>query len=145
MAAGSAARASPAETRRTRVTSPHAGRPKLELVSGNAGRGEGAERRGPFIALILTLVIIGTVGLLVLNTVIAADSFRAEQLIQSNAELAMAEQELRRQIAEGLAPEALAESARELGLIPAGAPGFVVVAPDGTITIQGSPVPAGVR
>ncbi len=101
--------------------------------------------RGPFIVLILALVILGTIGLLVLNTVIAADSFRAEQLVQRNAELAVAEQELRRQVADGLAPEALAEAARDLGMIPAGVPGFVIVGPDGSIVIQGTPVPAGTR
>lgn len=101
--------------------------------------------RGPFIVLILALVILGTIGLLVLNTVIAADSFRAEQLVQRNAELAVAEQGLQRQVAAGLAPKALAEAARELGMIPAGAPGFVLVGPDGSIVIQGSPVPAGTR
>jgi cell division protein FtsB len=95
--------------------------------------------------LILALVILGTIGLLVLNTVIAADSFRAEELVQRNAELAVAEQELRRQVADGLAPEALAEAARDLGMIPAGAPGFIIVGPDGAIVIQGAPVPAGTR
>lgn len=102
-------------------------------------------RRGPFIALVLALVVLGTIGLLVLNTVIAADSFRVGQLTQRNAELALAEQELRRQIAEGQSPEALAEAARELGMIPAGQPAFVIIAPDGTIHIQGTPVPAGAR
>lgn len=101
-------------------------------------------RRGPFIILILALVILGTLGLLVLNTVIAADSFRMEQLIQRNAELAVTEQGLQRQVNEALSPEALAESARELGMIPAGQPGFILVAPDGSIVIQGNPVPAGV-
>lgn len=100
-------------------------------------------RRGPFIVLILALVILGTLGLLVLNTVIAADSFRMEQLIQRNAELAVTEQGLQRQVNEALSPEALAESARDLGMIPAGQPGFILVAPDGSIVIQGNPVPAG--
>lgn len=102
-------------------------------------------RRGPFIVLVLALVIIGTIGLLVLNTVIAADSFRMEQLIQRNAELAVVEQGLQRQIADGLSPQALAAAARDLGMIPAGQPGFILVGPDGSIVIQGSPVPAGVR
>jgi len=102
-------------------------------------------RRGPFIGLVLALVIMGTVGLLVLNTVIAADSFRAGQLIQRNAELAVVEQELQRQLAEGLSPQELAEAARDLGMIPAGQPGFVIVGPDGSIVISGTPVPAGVR
>lgn len=102
-------------------------------------------RRGPFVVLVLGLVILGTIGLLVLNTVIAADSFRAEQLVQRNAELAVVEQELRRQVTEGLSPQALAEAARELGMVPAGQPGFVLVGPDGSILIQGTPVPAGTR
>jgi len=93
--------------------------------------------------LVLGLVIVGTIGLLVLNTVIAASSFRAEQLVQRNAELAVAEQELRRQVAEGLSPQALAEAARELGMVPAGQPGFVLIRPDGSIVVQGTPVPAG--
>lgn len=101
--------------------------------------------RGRFIILVLGLVILGTIGLLVLNTVIAADSFRAGDLIQRNAELAVVEQELQRQIAEGLSPQKLADAARELGMIPAGQPGFIIVAPDGSIVIQGSPVPAGTR
>lgn len=102
-------------------------------------------RRGPFIVLVLALVILGTVGLLVLNTVIAADSFRVQQLIQSNAELAVTEQGLQRQVNEALSPEALARAARDLGMIPAGQPGFILIGPDGSVVIQGNPVPAGVR
>ncbi|MBA3411262.1 MAG: hypothetical protein H0U15_10615 [Geodermatophilaceae bacterium] len=129
-----------AEPSRSRAT-PRTHRPALRLLPAPTP----SLRRGPFIALVLTLVIIGTVGLLVLNTVIAADSFRVEQLVQRNAELALAEQELQRQVAEGLSPEALAEAARELGMVPAGQPAFVIVGPDGAIVIQGTPVPAGVR
>ena len=116
-------------------------RPVLRLVPAAPS----SMRRGPFIGLVLALVIMGTVGLLVLNTVIAADSFRAGQLIQRNAELAVVEQELQRQLAEGLSPQELAEAARDLGMIPAGQPGFVIVGPDGSIVISGTPVPAGVR
>lgn len=129
-----------AEPSRGRAT-PRTHRPALRLLPAPTP----SLRRGPFIVLVLGLVIIGTVGLLVLNTVIAADSFRVEQLIQRNAELAVAEQELQRQVAEGLSPEALAEAARELGMVPAGQPAFVIVGPDGAIVIQGTPVPAGVR
>ncbi|MBA3338525.1 MAG: hypothetical protein H0T54_02015 [Geodermatophilaceae bacterium] len=116
-------------------------RPALRLVPAVAP----SMRRGPFIVLVLALVILGTVGLLILNTVIAADSFRVQQLIQRNAELAVTEQGLQRQVNEGLSPQALAEAARELGMIPAGQPGFILVGPDGSIVVQGNPVPAGAR
>ncbi|MDQ3734416.1 MAG: hypothetical protein M3400_10535 [Actinomycetota bacterium] len=102
-------------------------------------------RRGPFIILVLGLVILGTIALLVLNTVIAADSFRVQQLIQRNAELAVTEQGLQRQMSEGLSPQTLAEAARDLGMVPAAQPGFILVGPDGSVVIVGSPVPAGVR
>lgn len=116
-------------------------RPALRLVPDATS----SMPRGPFIFLVLGLVILGTIGLLVLNTVIAADSFRAGELIQQNAELAVIEQELQRQVAEGLSPQELAQAARDLGMIPAGQPGFVIVGPDGSIVISGNPVPAGTR
>ncbi len=140
MAATGTASTINAEPSRTR-TAPRPRPPALRLLSAPAP----SLRRGPFIVLVLALVIVGTIGLLVLNTIIAADSFRAEQLVQRNAELAVAEQELQRQVTEGLSPEALAEAARELGMIPAGQPAFVIVGPDGSIVIQGTPVPAGLR
>lgn len=145
--------ASSAAAPRTRTTIPRAtiapttsprrtqSRPALRLVP-NATT---SMRRGPFIVLVLGLVILGTIGLLVLNTVIAAESLRAGQLIQRNAELAVVEQELQRQVAEGLSPQELAQAARDLGMVPAGQPGFVIVAPDGSIVISGTPVPAGSR
>ena len=131
---------SAARSNSTRTTATARQPPALRLVPPAAG----SMRRGPFVVLVLALVVLGTIGLLVLNTVIAADSFRAEQLIQRNAELAVAEQELGRQVAEGLSPQALAEAARALGMIPAGQPAFVRIGPDGSIVIQGTPVPAGV-
>lgn len=115
-------------------------RPALRLVPAQAP----STRRGPFIILMLALVIVGTIGLLVLNTVIAAGSFRVEQLTQANAELAVTEQSLQRQIADGLSPQALAAAAHRLGMIPAGQPGFILFGPDGSVVIQGTPVPAGV-
>lgn len=128
-------------TRSTATPSTPPSRPALRLVPAATP----SLPRGPFIVLVLGLVILGTIGLLVLNTVIAAESLRAGQLIQRNAELAVIEQELQRQMAEGLSPQELAEAARELGMIPAGQPGFVIVGPDGSVVIQGTPAPAGSR
>lgn len=137
MASSAAARTGPVRAARTPISP----RPALRLVPA-AGP---SMRRGPFIVLVLALVILGTIGLLVLNTVIAADSFRVQQLIQSNAELAVTEQGLQRQLSDGLSPQALARAARDLGMVPAGQPGFIIVGPDGSVVIQGNPVPAGLR
>ena len=141
MASSAAARPSLPTTTATPTTPTRRSRPALRLVP-NATP---SMPRGPFIFLVLGLVILGTIALLVLNTVIAADSFRAGELIQQNAELAVVEQELQRMVAEGLSPQELAQAARDLGMIPAGQPGFVIVSPDGSIVISGNPVPAGTR
>ncbi len=139
MAASAAPRsAGPAKAPRPPTTR---ARPDLRLVPSAAP----SMRRGPFIVLVLGLVILGTIGLLVLNTVIAADSFRMQQLIQRNAELAVTEQGLQRELTDALSPQALAEAARDLGMVPGGQPGFIIVLPDGSVVIQGNPVPAGVR
>lgn len=141
MASSATARVPRATTTPTPSTPSKQSRPTLRLVPHSTP----SMARGPFVVLVLGLVILGTIGLLVLNTVIAADSFRAGELIQRNAELAVVEQELQRQVAEGLSPQELAQSARDLGMIPAGQPGFVIIGPDGSIIISGSPVPAGTR
>lgn len=135
--------AATATSRKVATGSPSVARPKTPLRLVPAA--PASMRRGPFIVLVLTLVILGTVGLLVLNTVIAADSFRVQELVQRSAELAVTEQALQREVNEALSPQALAEAARDLGMIPAGQPGFILVGPDGSIVIQGNPVPAGVR
>jgi len=101
-----------------------------------------AARRAPFVAVVLLLVGAGLVTLLVLNTAIAADSFTRRELSQDIDTLQLREQQLQLEVAAAQAPTALAEAAADLGMIPAGQPGFLVVHPDGTTEVVGAATPA---
>lgn len=110
-------------------------RPQLRVL---AGRGPSAPR-APFVLLLVGLLTGGLVGLLLLNTAIARDSFVLEQLRQDNAALVLHEQALRQQADSAAAPQTLAARARALGMVPAGPPAFIRL-PDGAVL--GSPTPA---
>ena len=112
-----------------------AARPRLQLVPPPAL----GPPRAPFVALVVALLGGGLVTLLLLNTAIAANSFRMHELQQRTAALNLQEQQLQREIDDKAAPGALAAQARKLGMIPAGAPAFISL-PDGRIL--GSPAPA---
>jgi len=101
-----------------------------------------ATRRAPFIAVILLIIGGGLVTLLVLNTAIAADSFTERSLSQQIDQLRLQEQQLQREVGTAQAPAALAEAAAELGMIPAGAPSFLILNPDGTTEVVGPGAPA---
>lgn len=95
-------------------------------------------RRAPFVLLVLALVVGGLVCLLILNTAIAADSFTQRALSQDVDRLQLQEQELQLAVAAAQAPAALARAAVRQGMIPAGAPGFLIVHPDGTTEVVGA-------
>ncbi len=99
-------------------------------------------RRAPFTLLVLALVGLGLVGLLVLNTAIAADSFTQRTIGREVATLQLQEQQLRQQVSTAQAPAALAEAAKRLGMVPMGTPGFVIVHPDGSTEVIGAATPA---
>jgi len=100
--------------------------------------------RAPFVLLVLALLGGGLVLLLLLNAALAADSFRQRELQRQIGALNLQEQELQRTVADLQAPGALAEQARKLGMVPSGEPGFLVLMPDGTFRIVGTPTAATV-
>ena len=96
--------------------------------------------RTPFVAVVVALLVVGLLGLLLLNTVLAQDAFRLHVLQTQGSVLANQELDLQRQV-EGLrAPAGLASRARALGLVQGGPPAFLRLS-DGAIL--GQPV-AGV-
>jgi len=101
-----------------------------------------AAPRAPFVLLVLALLGGGLVLLLLLNAASAADSFRQRELQRQIGALNLREQELQRTVADLQAPGALAERARRLGMVPGGEPGFLVLMPDGTFRVVGTPAPA---
>jgi hypothetical protein len=98
--------------------------------------------RAPFVLLVLALLGGGLVLLLLLNAASAADSFRQRELQKQIAAANIQSQELQRKVATMQAPAALADAARKLGMVPSGDPGFLVLLPDGSYRIVGTPTPA---
>lgn len=95
--------------------------------------------RAPFVALVLAVVVIGVLGILVLNTKINENAFRLGTLRNQQATLDRQEQELNQNIADLASPNNLAAAARRLGLVPSGTPAFIKL-PDGRVL--GVPQPA---
>jgi hypothetical protein len=110
-------------------------RPSLRLVPPRRFR----PPRTPFVVLVIGLLAVGLVALLLLNTVIAKNSFRLQVLQQHTASLQLQQQALRVQVDSYASPPNLAQSARELGMVPAGTPAFIQL-PSGKVL--GRPGPA---
>ena len=134
----------------TRSTPRPAARPELRLVQGVTAtrpRRRPASllrnRRAPFVLLVVALLVGTTLGLLVLNTAIAVDSLKATQLRAENAERAQELQRLQQQVVSGSTPAEVARAAVAAGLVPAAPAGYLVIAPDGTSVLRGTPEPAG--
>jgi cell division protein FtsB len=121
--------AAPARARRSAPA-----RPNLRVVTPVPSRAP----RTPFVLFSMLVVGAGLVGLLVLNTVVAQDAFTVHDLGANAAALAEREQRLQQEVAALEAPAAVAQRAKQLGLVPAGDPVFL--RPDGRVL--GHPVPA---
>ena len=124
-------------------------RPELRLVPGVAAarpRRRSASllrhRRAPFVLLVVALLVGTTLGLLVLNTAIAVDSLKATQLRSANADRAEQLQRLEQQVVSGSTPAEIARAAAAAGLVPAGVAAHLVIAPDGSAVLRGTPEPA---
>ena len=98
--------------------------------------------RTPFLVLVLGLVVVGVLGVLVLNTKINENSFRLNDLQATQAALDLQEQQLAQNLADLESPGNLRAAATRLGLVPAGTPAFINL-PDGRIV--GVPQPASGR
>ena len=125
---------------------PSAGRsrPSLELMPA----GSAALPRTTFVILLVSLLIGGLIGLLMLNTVLARDAFVLDSLKADARELAAREQALQREVELLRAPQSLAVRATELGMVQAGPPAFLRLADGvvlGTPVPGAAPVPAGPR
>ena len=118
--------------------------PKAPAASrpGRRVRSTPTTRRAPFVLLLVALLVGTTLGLLILNTAIAVDSLKATQLQADNAERAQEVQRLEQRVVSGGSPAQIASAAVAAGLVPAGPAAYLVIAPDGTVTLRGTPEPA---
>ena len=95
--------------------------------------------RAPFLILVVAMVIVGVLGVLVLNTKINENSFALDDLRAQQQALDLKEQQLSRDLEEAQSPGNLRAAAKRLGLVPAGTVAYITL-PDGKIV--GVPKPA---
>lgn len=110
------------------------GQPSLELVPAVRS----ALPRATFVVLLVSLLVGGLIGLLMLNTVLARDAFVLDSLKEQGRALADREQALEREVELLRSPQSIAVRAAELGMVQAGPPAFLRL-PDGAVL--GAPVP----
>ena len=125
------------------VTSRVRRRPPLALVPAARPAARGPLRRSPFVAVVVSLLAAGLLGLLVLNTALAQDAFRLHTLKQDSRALEDREEALRREVEALRSPQELAGRATELGMVPAGPPAFLRLS-DGAVLGSATPAEAPV-
>lgn len=87
--------------------------------------------RAAFVILILTILGVGLVGLLVLNTSLQQRAFELEELRGTTTELRDRHASLAEQVAEQSAPAELAREAERRGMVLVENPSFIEVDADG--------------
>lgn len=98
-------------------------------------------RRAPFVVVVLTLVGMGLVGLIVMSTVLQAQSFEVAKLNEQVETLKTRQQALNREVDRLQSPSNLATRALQLGMVQNANPVFLRLE-DGTVVGKAKPAAA---
>jgi cell division protein FtsB len=104
-----------------------------------AERRPGSASRATFVVLVMVLLVGGVVATLWFSTQATADAYRLEQAKKATSELSARVAQLQQQVDEQDSAPALGARARQLGMVPAGDPAHLVVGPDGSVALIGTP------
>lgn len=96
-------------------------------------------RKAPFVVVLLAVLGLGLVGLIVMSTLMQAQSFRLSELSGEAESLRIERQALERELQELQSPQSLASKAGEERMVPPATPVFLRLS-DGAVI--GHPVPA---
>ncbi|WP_310727696.1 septum formation initiator family protein [Streptomyces sp. N2A] len=118
---------------------PRGAQKRLSALFPAAPAAPGTAARTPFVLLIVVLLGSGLITLLLLNSALNQGSFELSRLEKKTDELTDEQQALQQEVDGYSAPGALERRARQLGMVPGGAPAFLL--PDGTV--RGKPGVAG--
>lgn len=97
-------------------------------------------RRAPFVVVVLALVGLGLVGLILMSTVLQAQSFEIARLSAQADALETRQQALDRQVNRLQSPSNLAQRALMLGMVPSANPVFLRLE-DGEVIGKAKPAP----
>ncbi len=98
-----------------------------------------AAPRAPFVAVVTSLLVLGLLGLLMLNTVLARDAFALHSLKSEVSALDDSQQALEREVEALRSPQAIAAGAASLGMVQSGPPAFLRLS-DGAVLGAADPV-----
>jgi hypothetical protein len=112
-------------------------RPRLQVVTPPPT----SRSRGPFILGCTALLVVSLLGLLVLNISLSRGAYEVHDLHARATALTEREQQISEELASRAAPARLAQDARKLGMVPAGAPAFIRLS-DGKVLGKPEPAPS---
>ena len=99
-------------------------------------------RKAPFVVVVLTILSAGLVGLIIMSTVLQAQSFEAQRLNRQAADLDTQQQALAREVDKLQSPANAARRAVLLGMVPNTNPTFLRLS-DGKVLGKPAPAAAG--
>ncbi|MEV7396095.1 hypothetical protein [Aeromicrobium sp. NPDC092404] len=82
-------------------------------------------RKAPFVVVVLTILSVGLVGLIIMSTILQAQSFEAQKLNSQSAELETQRQLLSREVDKLQSPANVARRAIQYGMVPNTNPAFL--------------------
>ena len=82
-------------------------------------------RKAPFVVVVMTILSIGLVGLIIMSTILQAQSFEAQKLTQQAAELETRQQLLATEVDKLQSPANVARRAIQYGMVPNTNPAFL--------------------
>jgi hypothetical protein len=98
-------------------------------------------RKAPFVVVVLTMVGIGLVGLILMSTMLQAQSFEVSKLQAEADALHTRQQALSREVDRMQSPSNLAVRALQLGMVPSANPVFLRLS-NGEVVGKAKPAPA---
>lgn len=121
-----------------RIRSPRVEQPRSRMLR-LVGPARSRAKRAPFVVVVLGLLSVGLVGLIVMSTVLQAQSFQLSTLSQQADVLATQQQAMTREVERMQSPSEVAARAVALGMVPNASPVFLRLS-DGEVV--GRPRPA---
>ena len=99
-------------------------------------------RKAPFVVVVLSVLGAGLVGLILMSTVLQAQSFEATKLDRQAASLATEQQAMSREVDRLQSPANVASRAIAIGMVPNANPAFLRLS-DGKVLGEPAPAEAG--